>query len=201
MEDSKQNSLLNSNSLNKNIKYSLKRNNALSPSNIKMSLKDFPTLNSLYSSKFNFINNNSILKRSATEDFKQNSISSSKRDDEILFNENNNKKTEIKNNYKKSKFIKGKRFKHKTNLVRNKIKYINNKEKNNRNDILNSIPKNINRDCLINVVTVKQAKELKRAKNNNYLYLKTKNDSLNQKLKMKKFENIEIIQVNKTLIK
>ena len=197
MENSKQNNLINSNNINKEIKNPIRRNDELSPSNIKMSLKDFPTLNTLYSSKFNtYFNNNSIIKRSATEEFKQNTIVSSKRDNKTLFNENRREKYEIKNNSKKTKFKKGKKLNHKTNPRQNNKKYINNKEKNNKNDILNSIPKNINRDCLVNVVTVKQAKEMKKAKNNNFIDLKTKNDYLNNKPKIKKFENIEIIQVN-----
>ena len=198
MENSKQNNLININNINKDIKNSMRRNDELSPSNIKMSLKDFPTLNTLYSYKFKtYFNNNSIIKRSATEEFKQNTIVSSKRGHKTLFN--GNEKFEIKNNSKKTKFKKRKKLNHKTNLGQNRKKYISNKDKNNQNNILNSIPKNINRDCLVNVVTVKQAKELKKAKTNNFIELKTKNDFLNKKPKIKKFKNKEIIQVNNEL--
>ena len=157
MENSKQNEIINS-KISKEIKTSLKNENAIGLSNIKMSLKDFPTLHTLYDSKYNmyFTNNNTIIKRSTTEDFKQNTNSSNKIDNKIFFNEKNIKKNQ--NKTKMYKFNKNKKFNHKTNLGQNKKKYINNKEKNNKNDILNSIPKNINRDCLVNVVTVKQAK-------------------------------------------
>ena len=195
MENSKQNEIINS-KISKEIKTSLKNENAIGLSNIKMSLKDFPTLHTLYDSKYNmyFTNNNTIIKRSTTEDFKQNTNSSNKIDNKIFFNEKNVKKNQ--NKTKMYKFNKNKKFNHKTNLGQNKKKYINNKEKNNKNDILNSIPKNINRDCLVNVVTVKQAKELKKMKNKNFSDVNYKNDSNEQKPKIKKFENIEIIQVN-----
>ena len=195
MENSKQNEIINS-KISKEIKTSLKNENAIALSNIKMSLKDFPTLHTLYDSKYNmyFTNNNTIIKRSTTEDFKQNTNSSNKIDNKIFFNEKNVKKNQ--NKTKMYKFNKNKKFNHKTNLGQNKKKYINNKEKNNKNDILNSIPKNINRDCLVNVVTVKQAKELKKMKNKNFSDVNYKNDSNEQKPKIKKFENIEIIQVN-----
>ena len=195
MENSKQNEIINS-KISKEIKTSLKNENAIGLSNIKMSLKDFPTLHTLYDSKYNmyFTNNNTIIKRSTTEDFKQNTNSSIKIDNKIFFNEKNVKKNQ--NKTKMYKFNKNKKFNHKTNLGQNKKKYINNKEKNNKNDILNSIPKNINRDCLVNVVTVKQAKELKKMKNKNFSDVNYKNDSNEQKPKIKKFENIEIIQVN-----
>ena len=195
MENSKQNEIINS-KISKEIKTSLKNENAIGLSNIKMSLKDFPTLHTLYDSKYNmyFTNNNTIIKRSTTEDFKQNTNSSNKIDNKIFFNEKNVKKNQ--NKTKTYKFNKNKNFNHKTNLGQNKKKYINNKEKNNKNDILNSIPKNINRDCLVNVVTVKQAKELKKMKNKNFSDVNYKNDSNEQKPKIKKFENIEIIQVN-----
>ena len=195
MENSKQNEIINS-KISKKIKTSLKNENAIGLSNIKMSLKDFPTLHTLYDSKYNmyFTNNNTIIKRSTTEDFKQNTNSSNKIDNKIFFNEKNVKKNQ--NKTKMYKFNKNKKFNHKTNLGQNKKKYINNKEKNNKNDILNSIPKNINRDCLVNVVTVKQAKELKKMKNKNFSDVNYKNDSNEQKPKIKKFENIEIIQVN-----
>ena len=195
MENSKQNEIINS-KISKEIKTSLKNENAIGLSNIKMSLKDFPTLHTLYDSKYNmyFTNNNTIIKRSTTEDFKQNTNSSNKIDNKIFFNEKNVKKNQ--NKTKMYKLNKNKKFNHKTNLGQNKKKYINNKEKNNKNDILNSIPKNINRDCLVNVVTVKQAKELKKMKNKNFSDVNYKNDSNEQKPKIKKFENIEIIQVN-----
>ena len=195
MENSKQNEIINS-KISKEIKTSLKNENAIGLSNIKMSLKDFPTLHTLYDSKYNmyFTNNNTIIKRSTTEDFKQNTNSSNKIDNKIFFNEKKVKKNQ--NKTKMYKFNKNKKFNHKTNLGQNKKKYINNKEKNNKNDILNSIPKNINRDCLVNVVTVKQAKELKKMKNKNFSDVNYKNDSNEQKPKIKKFENIEIIQVN-----
>ena len=195
MENSKQNEIINS-KISKEIKTSLKNENAIGLSNIKMSLKDFPTLHTLYDSKYNMYstNNNTIIKRSTTEDFKQNTNSSNKIDNKIFFNEKKVKKNQ--NKTKMYKFNKNKKFNHKTNLGQNKKKYINNKEKNNKNDILNSIPKNINRDCLVNVVTVKQAKELKKMKNKNYSDVNYKNDSNEQKPKIKKFENIEIIQVN-----
>ena len=195
MENSKQNEIINR-KISKEIKTSLKNENAIGLSNIKMSLKDFPTLHTLYDSKYNmyFTNNNTIIKRSTTEDFKQNTNSSNKIDNKIFFNEKNVKKNQ--NKTKTYKFNKNKNFNHKTNLGQNKKKYINNKEKNNKNDILNSIPKNINRDCLVNVVTVKQAKELKKMKNKNFSDVNYKNDSNEQKPKIKKFENIEIIQVN-----
>ena len=195
MENSKQNEIINS-KISKEIKTSLKNENAIGLSNIKMSLKDFPTLHTLYDSKYNmyFTNNNTIIKRSTTEDFKQNTNSSNKIDNKIFFNEKNVKKNQ--NKTKMYKFNKIKKFNHKTNPGQNKKKYINNKEKNNKNDILNSIPKNINRDCLVNVVTVKQAKELKKMKNKNFSDVNYKNDSNEQKPKIKKFENIEIIQVN-----
>ena len=153
MKNSKQNNLKKSNNINKDIKNIMRRNDELSPSNIKMSLKYFPTLNSLYSSKFNkYFNNNSIIKRNATEEFKQNTIVSSKRDNKTLFN--GNEKFEIKNNSNKTKFKKEQKLNHKTNLGQNKKKY--NKYINNQNDILNSIPKYISRNCLVNVITVKQ---------------------------------------------
>ena len=195
MENSKQNEIINS-KISKEIKTSLKNENAIGLSNIKMSLKDFPTLHTLYDSKYNmyFTNNNTIIKRSTTEDFKQNTNSSNKIDNKIFFNEKNVKKNQ--NKTKMYKFNKNKKFNHKTNLGQNKKKYINNKEKNNKNDILNSIPKNINRDCLVNVVTVKQAKELKKMKNKNFSDINYKNDSNEQKPKIKKFVNLEIIQVN-----
>ena len=192
MENSNNSNLLNSKS-QKELKISSKNKDEDGFSRIKISLKDFPTLNSLYDKNYNLENNkNSKIKRCTTEDFKRNK-KFSKVANKFLFEEKNIQKTQIINtDINKTKFNKNKKEngKNKTNLEKAKKKYNNKKEKN-KTEILKSIPNYIQKDSLINVISVREAKELKKAKQN----LKGNNKNTNKpKPKIQKFENNKLIK-------
>ena len=194
MENSNNFNLLNSKS-QKELKISSKNKDEDGFSRIKISLKDFPTLNSLYDKNYNLENNkNSKIKRCTTEDFKRNK-KFSKVANKFLFEEKNIHKTQIINtDINKTKFNKNKKEngKNKINLEKAKKKYNNKKEKN-KTEILKSIPNYIQKDSLINVISVREAKELKKAKQN----LKGNNKNTNKpKPKIKKFENNKLIKDN-----
>ena len=192
MENSNNSNLLNSKS-QKELKISSKNKDEDGFSRIKISLKDFPTLNSLYDKNYNLENNkNSKIKRCTTEDFKRNK-KFSKVANKFLFEEKNIHKTQIINtDINKTKFNKNKKEngKNKINLEKAKKKYNNKKEKN-KTEILKSIPNYIQKDSLINVISVREAKELKKAKQN----LKGNNKNTNKpKPKIQKFENNKLIK-------
>ena len=192
MENSNNFNLLNSKS-QKELKISSKNKDEDGFSRIKISLKDFPTLNSLYDKNYNLENNkNSKIKRCTTEDFKRNK-KFSKVANKFLFEEKNIHKTQIINtDINKTKFNKNKKEngKNKINLEKAKKKYNNKKEKN-KTEILKSIPNYIQKDSLINVISVREAKELKKAKQN----LKGNNKNTNKpKPKIQKFENNKLIK-------
>ena len=192
MENSNNSNLLNSKS-QKELKISSKNKDEDGFSRIKISLKDFPTLNSLYDKNYNLENNkNSKIKRCTTEDFKRNK-KFSKVANKFLFEEKNIQKTQIINtDINKTKFNKNKKEngKNKINLEKAKKKYNNKKEKN-KTEILKSIPNYIQKDSLINVISVREAKELKKAKQN----LKGNNKNTNKpKPKIQKFENNKLIK-------
>ena len=192
MENSNNSNLLNSKS-QKELKISSKNKDEDEFSRIKISLKDFPTLNSLYDKNYNLENNkNSKIKRCTTEDLKRNK-KFSKVANKFLFEEKNIQKTQIINtDINKTKFNKNKKEngKNKTNLEKAKKKYNNKKEKN-KTEILKSIPNYIQKDSLINVISVREAKELKKAKQN----LKGNNKNTNKpKPKIQKFENNKLIK-------
>ena len=192
MENSNNFNLLNSKS-QKELKISSKNKDEDGFSRIKISLKDFPTLNSLYDKNYNLENNkNSKIKRCTTEDFKRNK-KFSKVANKFLFEEKNIQKTQIINtDINKTKFNKNKKEngKNKINLEKAKKKYNNKKEKN-KTEILKSIPNYIQKDSLINVISVREAKELKKAKQN----LKGNNKNTNKpKPKIQKFENNKLIK-------
>ena len=194
MENSNNSNLLNSKS-QKELKISSKNKDEDGFSRIKISLKDFPTLNSLYDKNYNLENNkNSKIKRCTTEDFKRNK-KFSKVANKFLFEEKNIHKTQIINtDINKTKFNKNKKEngKNKINLEKAKKKYNNKKEKN-KTEILKSIPNYIQKDSLINVISVREAKELKKAKQN----LKGNNKNTNKpKPKIQKFENNKLIKDN-----
>ena len=194
MENSNNSNLLNSKS-QKELKISSKNKDEDGFSRIKISLKDFPTLNSLYDKNYNLENNkNSKIKRCTTEDFKRNK-KFSKVANKFLFEEKNIHKTQIINtDINKTKFNKNKKEngKNKINLEKAKKKYNNKKEKN-KTEILKSIPNYIQKDSLINVISVREAKELKKAKQN----LKGNNKNTNKpKPKIQKFENNKLIKEN-----
>ena len=194
MENSNNSNLLNSKS-QKELKISSKNKDEDEFSRIKISLKDFPTLNSLYDKNYNLENNkNSKIKRCTTEDFKRNK-KFSKVANKFLFEEKNIQKTQIINtDINKTKFNKNKKEngKNKINLEKAKKKYNNKKEKN-KTEILKSIPNYIQKDSLINVISVREAKELKKAKQN----LKGNNKNTNKpKPKIQKFENNKLIKDN-----
>lgn len=192
MENSNNSNLLNSKS-QKELKISSKNKDEDGFSRIKISLKDFPTLNSLYDKNYNLENNkNSKIKRCTTEDLKRNK-KFSKVANKFLFEEKNIQKTQIINtDINKTKFNKNKKEngKNKINLEKAKKKYNNKKEKN-KTEILKSIPNYIQKDSLINVISVREAKELKKAKQN----LKGNNKNTNKpKPKIQKFENNKLIK-------
>ena len=192
MENSNNSNLLNSKS-QKELKISSKNKDEDGFSRIKISLKDFPTLNSLYDKNYHLENNkNPKIKRCTTEDFKRNK-KFSKVANKFLFEEKNIQKTQIINtDINKTKFNKNKKEngKNKTNLEKAKKKYNNKKEKN-KTEILKSIPNYIQKDSLINVISVREAKELKKAKQN----LKGNNKNTNKpKPKIQKFENNKLIK-------
>ena len=192
MKNSNNSNLLNSKS-QKELKISSKNKDEDGFSRIKISLKDFPTLNSLYDKNYNLENNkNPKIKRCTTEDFKRNK-KFSKVANKFLFEEKNIQKTQIINtDINKTKFNKNKKEngKNKINLEKAKKKYNNKKEKN-KTEILKSIPNYIQKDSLINVISVREAKELKKAKQN----LKGNNKNTNKpKPKIQKFENNKLIK-------
>ena len=144
----------------------------------------FPTLNYLQNSQFNNYNNKALHKRSSTEDFKRSKIFSENENKFSDENINKNYFEENDNNVhnKKNKF-KSKKSKNKMKLSKNK-KY-NNKNQTNR-DYFNYLRNDI-KDNLLNTITVRQAKELKKAKIN----FRSKPKAIT-----KKFENIKIVRLN-----
>ena len=179
-----QSNLKNSKS-QKNLKISSEKENLI---NLKLDKKHFPILCSLYDDNKNFnsdLNNiNPSLKRSSTENFKKNIFSET--GNTLILEENGlkNNSNQEKNNNKQINFNKNR--KNNCNMkLKNKKKIINNKKDKNK-DLLCYIP-NIKKDSLINVITVREAKEMKKGKNN----LKFKS-----KVKVKQFENIKIVRLN-----
>ena len=149
----------------------------------------FPTLNSLYpieTNNYNLNNKNLALKRSSTEDFKKTKIFSETVNTKYLEEQSNenNEKQEQKENNNKIKISENKKYKNKKKSEKKK-KYFNKKEQNKYQS--DYYPNNINIEDLMNIITVKEAKELKKRKN----YLKNRS-----KPKLKKFENIEIVRPN-----
>ena len=182
--------LINSKS-HKNLKISSEKENLI---NLKLDKRHFPILCSLYdpTKNFNYDLNNikPSLKRSATEDFKRNIHTDTV--NTIFLEENsqkeNSKQENINNNINKNNYNIKRKNNYKIKL-KNKKKFINkNKEEKNK-DFFCNIPDN-QKDSLLNVITVREAKEMKRARNN---------QKFKSKPKVKKFENIEIVRLDKEI--
>ena len=194
----------NSNDLNKingknqkEINISSKGENEENFSEIKMSLKDFPTLNTLYNNNSNIFNSLSQSKKVSKEEKKQNDNYTKAKKNKLLLDEKNTYKTQIKFGTNKNKNNTNKNLNNKNDSKQKKKKHNYIKEINNKNDILKSIPKNIKKDSLVKVITVREAKEM--AKGNINIKSINKNNVQKQP-QIKKFENIEIKHVNNEAI-
>ena len=154
---------------------------------LKINKKFFPILHSLYNAdqnNFFFYDKNSSLKRSSTEDFKNiksisDTINIKLLDEEEEEEKNNNEKQEQNNK-------ENKKYKNKKKFSRKKKQFNNSKKEKNK-DFYDYNSKSIKFENLMNTITVKEAKELKKEKNN----LKSR-----AKPKIKTFKNIKIVRPN-----
>ena len=155
----------------------------------KYNKKIFPILNSLYpNGKYNYeLNNkNASLKRSSTQDFKKTKIFPENANYLEEQNSENNEKQEPKEYNNKTNILENRKYKFKKKPEKKKKHYNNSIKEKNRHKY-DYYPNNIKAENLMNIITVKEAKELKKGKN----YLKS-----NAKPKIKKFENTEIVRTN-----
>ena len=162
----------NFNSLNsksqREIKNSLKPKNKANLKSPKINKNIFPILNSLLPTEHsnNFLRDKNLsLKRSSTEDFKKNKYFSETINTKLSEEENDNynEKQEQKNNIynNKNNYKENSKNKNKMKYSKNKI-YFNNKIKEKNKDCNNYYLENTNNENLMNIITVKQAKELKK---------------------------------------